>query len=246
MVKGSEARRRGAASKAAGNSARVSALRIWNVAATDLSFLATDCRCCLYRKVVQGTPRPRGPFPTIFNRIDGAMKLHYGGRPTSDVYGGLRDGSVIETNRWVRSTPVVPTGCHSAIVVRGSLDAVVRFDDGTLGIADFKTIEPKSAHLELYAHQLRAYAYCVEHPARGAPVKIDRLGLLCFSPDTYEEVRDRGSLSGTIGWHEIERDDDSFMALLADVTTSFEQSAPPPPAPGCAWCRFHCGDCAAA
>ena len=161
--------------------------RAWTLSPTDLTFLWEECPRCFYRKVALREPRPRSPFPTVFSRIDRAMKDFYLGERAEVLVPGMPTGVIGGGDRWVKSVPIVPPGCDSACLIRGRVDVLVACDDGSVGIVDFKTAEPCPGSLDKYSRQLHAYALALEHPARGAPVRVGTIGLLCFSPDRFQD-----------------------------------------------------------
>ena len=65
---------------------------------------------------------------------------------------------------WVESTPIEVPGRESTCFIRGKFDTVLRFDDDTYGVVDFKTSRISPKHLAKYSRQLHAYAHA---PANG-------------------------------------------------------------------------------
>ena len=210
----------------------------WVVSATDLVFLWDDCPRCFYRKVALGDPRPRSPFPAVFGRIDRAMKQGFTGRCLDELAPGAPRGEVVGSEPWVTSAPLVLAAAGSPIVIRGRVDALVTCDDATTAVVDFKTTAPKMGSPGPYSRQLHAYALALEHPAKGSPLVVSRLGLLCFAPDTYEAAGSRAALMGGLEWIEVERDDAGFCGFLAGVRTVLEAGVAPVPAPACRWCAW--------
>jgi hypothetical protein len=209
----------------------------WALSASDLTFLAAECRRCLYRKIVLGEARPRAAFPQIFNQIDRAQKAFY--RRADLVAGSSIPGAaVVDLDRWVKSAPLPSSSGRSALVLCGRLDALLGFEDGVLGLADFKTAAPKPELTKRYSTQLHSYAWCLERPSTGEPLAIERLGLLCFSPDDYVAAGERAVFDGSLTWLEIERDDVAFCRLLLDVMAELEGPEAPPAAVECAWCPY--------
>jgi len=98
----------------------------------------------------------------------------------------------------------------------------------------------KDAHISLYARQLWAYAYAVEHPAPGKPAfsPVTMLGLVVFQPDAFVHRRGGGFLAGDVRWVELKRDDTAFMTLLGEVVGVLDQPAAPPASPNCEFCRY--------
>ncbi|MBN2472340.1 MAG: PD-(D/E)XK nuclease family protein [Anaerolineae bacterium] len=208
---------------------------------SDFAFLWEECKCCFYLKHVSRFNRPGGPFPGIFGVIDREMRKHYLKRRTEEIAPGLPPGTLAMGEKWVQSAPFTLPGHQTQLVLRGKLDAVAAFDDGTYGVIDFKTSDIRSTHIQLYSRQLRAYTYALEHPAPGklALAPISTMGLLAFTPDAYTaEAPGRSVLSGALKWHPIRHNEASFMAFLDDVLTVLELPAPPEPGEKCQWCQY--------
>jgi hypothetical protein len=176
----------------------------------------------------------------VFSTIDRAMKRFYRGRPTELVATGMPAGVVDQTGRGVRSAGLILPGGSVVSEMRGSLDALVHCDDGTVAVVDFKTAEPNADHAAIYSRQLHAYALALEQPASGAAATVSALGLLCFLPHSFGAAQETAALSGQVEWFAIERDDRAFFRFLIEVASVLEESEPPPASPVCSWCRWKC------
>ena len=210
----------------------------WALSPSDFAFLWDDCPRCFYLKVARKQPRPRSPFPSVFGRIDRAMKDHYLGERAETVANGMPAGIVGGGDRWVKSSPLLAPGRASTCLIRGRLDVLIDCDDGTTAIVDFKTVDPKSDHIATYSRQLHAYAMALEHPAGGRPETVSSLGLLCFVPDSFDAEEGRAGLFGPVQWIEVPRDDEAFVGFLAEVVSILEEDEPPPADPSCQWCAL--------
>ena len=207
---------------------------------SDFAFLWEECKRCFYLKHVSGFNRPGGPFPSIFGVIDREMRKHFMGRRTEEMALELPPGTLTMGEKWVQSAPIQRPGHHTALVLRGKLDAIVTFDDGSYGVVDFKTSDIRSTHIRLYSRQLRAYTYALEHAAPGklALSPISAMGLLAFTPDSYAAASGRSTLFGALRWHPIKHNEVSFMQYLDEVLDVLELPAPPEPDPKCQWCQY--------
>lgn len=196
---------------------------------------------CFYLKVVGDFQRPQLIMPKIFTVIDTRMKEHFTGKRTDEIASGIPKGVIGSGERWVQSRPIRIPKHSGTCFIRGKLDTVVSFDDGTYGVIDFKTSERKAQHMPLYARQLHAYAYALENAEQGrfALNSVSKLGLLVFEPETFSTSK-RGdvSLKGQLNWIEIQRDDRAFLDFIAEVLSMLEQPSPPEGAPTCEWCRY--------
>ncbi len=213
----------------------------WKLSPSDFSFLWEECRRCFYLKTVTKFNRPRPIMPKIFTVIDSEMKRWSRGRRTETFAPALPKGIVEYDEKWVESKPFIPVGRSSSYVIRGKFDTVVRFDDRSYGIIDFKTSETRPEHVRLYGRQLHAYAQALENPSAGsfALSPISRLGLLAFRPSAFSN--DSGGnalLGGDLRWIEIPRDDQGFANFMSEVVSVLELASPPEAATSCEWCRY--------
>lgn len=212
----------------------------WKLNPSDLTFLLEQCKRCFWMKHVGGVPRPRGPFPKVFTLLDAQTKRFFEGKRTREVAPTLPPGRLIHGEHAVVSGPLLLAGSKRPLILGGRVDAVIRFDDGTFGIVDYKTTVPGEEHVALYSRQLHAYALAVENPAPGSLLlqPVSKLGLLCFEP--IRMARHRGGVAyvGLPRWVEIARDDEAFLAFLSEVVSILERKGPPLPAPGCGFCSY--------
>lgn len=212
--------------------------RCWKLSPSDFGFLFAECKACAYRKIVQGRPRPSGPFPSVFKHIDETMKRAY--RENGIVLPDGMYGRVVFEDEWVRSQPIkVP---HGMFYLTGKLDTVLRLEDGSFALIDFKTAIPGSEHLIHYERQLNSYAIAMENAAQGviSLACVTRLALVVYSPfefDLHEDGK-HASLNGSVQWVEIERDDDAFLNYIDSVVAVLEQPTVPPSSPACCWCKY--------
>jgi hypothetical protein len=221
--------------------------RVWTLFPSDFAFLWEECRRCFYLKAAYGIRQPSRPMAAIFKRIEALQMRFYDGRPTSELSAALPPGRIRCGEKWVESEPIAVPGRASSCVVAGKLDSLIEFEGGGWGVLDFKTTEARGEKAALYARQLHAYAWALEHAARAPQVAkaapaalspVTRLGLLCFEPT---ELRPPGpgrhAYEGEVRWIEIPRDDGRFLEFLAQVVEVLEGSVPAP-AESCDWCRY--------
>lgn len=213
----------------------------WKLSPSDLTFLWDECKRCFYLKVRHNFRRPSAPFPKIFSTIDLLMKDIYLGRSTKKLSPALPDGQTILSGRWVTSQPFHGEGHPNSCYIVGIFDTLVRFDDGTYGVIDFKTTKPAEHHVAFYGRQLHAYAYALENAAAGKMSfsPITRMGLLCFDPSGMGEAPAATlNLNGPAVWVDIPVDMPVFEGFLDEVLTLLELPAPPKPAPDCGFCIY--------
>ena len=213
----------------------------WKLSPSDLTFLWDECKRCFYLKIRRDFKRPGLPFPKIFGTIDLLMKDIYLTQSTKKISPDLPEGKSIMAGRWVRSEPIKVSGHPDTCYIQGIFDTVVRFDDGTYGIVDFKTTKPRSSHVDFYGRQLNAYAYALQHPAPGKPnlSPVTRLGLLCFDPEDMDEFPPRSlALKGPAEWVEVPLDEEKFLSFIGDVMDVLELPEPPEADSNCKFCAY--------
>ncbi len=208
---------------------------------SDLTFLWDECPRCFYLKYRHGITRPAAPFPSVFGAIDRLMKSHYAGHPASELDPSLPPGNISVSEQWIESLPISLPGHELSCFIRGKYDALLHFADGSHGVIDFKTSEPKPAHIPFYSRQLHAYAYALEHPAPGKPgfSPISRLGLFIEAPratllaDTHQI-----SFHFVSTWMEVPFQESGFLGFLDRVTSLLELPDPPAPGEKCSYCQY--------
>ncbi len=208
---------------------------------SDLTFLWDECKRCFYLKYVHGINRPAAPFPAIFGTIDKLMKDYFQDRQSADLYAALPAGRVRFGERWVESLPVVISGHTRQCYLKGKFDTIIAFEDGSYGVVDFKTTEPRPQHAQFYARQLHAYTYALEHAAAGqfSLFPVSKLGLLIVSPRTME-INASGQIAylGSMTWMEVPRDDAAFESFLGEVLGELELPEPPAAGEKCVYCQY--------
>ena len=210
------------------------------LAPSDFGFLFDECQRCFWLKAKGVLRRPSAPFPKVFGKLDLATKDFYLSKRTDEMSVLLRPGRVIMGDRTVRSAPLRIPGHRTEVILQGRIDTALAFDDGTHGVIDFKTSEPKPEHVLFYGRQLHAYATALEHPGPGAIElpSISTLGLICIEPQAMVALGDGVAYAGTSTFLEIPRDDDAFTAFLLQVLLVLEQPEPPAAAPRCSFCQY--------
>jgi PD-(D/E)XK nuclease superfamily len=210
------------------------------LAPSDLTFLWAECQRCFWLKARGVLKRPSAPFPKVFTMLDNQTKDFFFNKRSEEMADGLRPGRVSFGDRWVRSRPLSVPGHDTKVTLQGKIDTALSFDDDSHGIIDFKTSEPKAAHVPFYGRQLHSYALAAENPAEGALdlSPVTQLGLLCVEPIAMIGVGDAVAYKGATHFLEIERDDDAFMAFLSQVLYLLERPEAPDPSPKCSYCNY--------
>ncbi len=208
---------------------------------SDFTFLFEECPRCFYLKVRHGFTRPFSPFPKMFTKIDGIQKDFFSGKSCRIVSPEIPSGTFLHAEKWVESAPIKVEGFKDTCFIRGKFDSIIKFDDGSYGVIDFKTANVKSEHARLYARQLRSYAYCLEHPApnKFSVKPISCIGLIGIDHQSMS-LGDDGVVSYAcdMTWLPFDLDPEGFHDFLRRVMEILTQPEMPPAAPNCGHCEF--------
>ena len=214
--------------------------RPFKVSPSDLTYLV-DCPRCLQRKLRDGLRQPSIPLPSVFNQIHNSARLFFDGQRTELAGCGLPPGTFQHGEKWIESQPVKFADLEVSLFFKGRIDMAVEFDDGSLGLIDFKTISPKDAHSERYRWQLHAYVHALEHPAgkQKQSMSVSELGLICFTHGAMEEIAEGNfAFSANSTWIPIPRQDEEFTEFLHAVAEVASRETLAPSGPDCDWCKF--------
>ena len=199
----------------------------------DFTSLWDACTRCFYLAIASGFPRPRTDAAprTVVDHIAAGLA----GRRTDALAPGMPAG-VLETGaRKVQSAPIdvqVPEGILRC-VLQGTLDVVLRGDDGAYTVVELAVGEPGDAETSATARRLHAYAHALERDDA-----VSGLGVLCFEADGASAVRGALTLTGHLSWRPIARDESAFFGFLAEALTLLERPTPPPGTALCPWCVY--------
>lgn len=207
-----------------------------------LTFLWDGCKRCFWLKARHGMRRPWMPFPGVFNRYHELIQNYFTGRCPSLLHPSLPKGQCLSRETWVQSVPLTIGGTPAPVYIKGRVDHLMRFDDGTWGLIDYKTTEADQRKARKYARQLHAYAWALERAAEGEVQlePITRMGLLCLDPAAVTDyVRgERAVAELRPVWVEVERDDEKFEQFLGRVVQCIARETPPRPSSGCSCCTY--------
>ncbi len=147
------------------------------------------------------------------------------GMNLKDVIADLPSALIETQERFVRSITVPNTNCF----LNGRYDIVIKFDDGTYGVIDFKITEPDEEKvLKKYATQLHAYKFALENPESGTPIKVSKMGIISVKPETMKIENGKIIFTTTPTWHGVEEDMDSFYMLMRNISDVLDGPLPEP------------------
>jgi len=210
--------------------------RVRSLDPAHFSALWEACTRCFYLSIVSGFPRPRTEPPAAVRAIVERLSADLAGRRTETVAPGMPAGVLEAGGCKVQSAPLdvqVPEGILRC-VLQGTLDLMVRRDDGAVAIVELALAEPDATELSAVTRRLHAYAHAVE---RQSPVS--GLGLLRFEPDAAaSDATGAVTLTGQLEWRDIARDEPGFFGFLAEALTLLDRPLPPPGTALCPWCVY--------
>ncbi len=213
----------------------------YKLSPSDLTYLYDGCKFCFWLKVKLNISQPSMQMPGIFSVIATKQKEFYANKRTEEFCPELPPGVVIYNEQWVQSKVISFNDRHGCFI-RGRFDCVVKFDDNSYGVIDFKTASPSDKKVEMYARQLNAYAYALENPDNNSSLNlapITKLGLIFFEPISFEQLSlDRQSFVGSVKWVEVKRDDKQFLEFVKGAMEVLVMERPPEPANDCPWCKY--------
>ncbi len=197
----------------------------YKLSPSDLTYLFEGCKYCFSLKVKHKISQPSMPMPGIFSAIAGRQKDFYAGKRTEEFSSEIPPGVIEYGEQWVESIPINLEGCAASCYIKGRFDMVIKFDDGSYGVIDCKTASPSEMKSQMYGRQLQAYAYALENPAKDqlSLTPITKLGLLYFKPTGFEQLNlIEQAFRGDLIWHEVRRDDVSFLGFIKSVVSVLE------------------------
>lgn len=148
------------------------------ISPTDLTFLWQECPRCFYNKIHKIWSRPYTPFPSVFSKIDRCIREALHNQDCEPLLG--RPGVFDTTDRTIKSNPI-QVGEHE-IIFSGKMDIRVNFADGTVGVIDAKTSDPKDSMIPVYGRQVDTYRTILQNPQKGNPEYVSLQGLLIATP----------------------------------------------------------------
>ena len=199
---------------------------------SNLNYEDRRCDRC-FAEAANGEAWPQGPFPGSFAKLDSQQRRYFTDRPTSDVDPGLPPGTLHNGGR-VQSAPHAISGVD--FTIRGSMDALLRFDDGSVGVVDFKSSTASPQLGDAYRPQLAAYQWALRKPASGDPETVSVAGILVFAPEEMVDTERGRAYLVSSTWIPVEIEDGWFERFLERLVPLVESPSQAPTRSGCEWC----------
>lgn len=199
---------------------------MYKLSPSDFAYLWEECKFCYYQKVKLGVSHS-GVFPAMFGRINKLLQDSVIGKNLQEISVLMPSGIIDRQEGFIKSIQIQGTNCF----VSGRYDLLIKLDDGTFAIIDFKITTPDEEQiLKKYATQLHAYKYALENPADGNPVKVSKLGIVSVHPDEMKLKDKKIVFTSTPTWHTITEDMDSFMEMIGEIDLVLNGQLPKPSA----------------
>jgi len=211
---------------------------MYKLSPSDFAYLYEECKLCYCLKVKYGIYQPSMPMPGVFSAINTRLQGNLIGKNLKNLSKDLPDGQIVIQEGWVESE-IVP---ETSIYIKGKYDLLVKNPNGTYTLVDLKISQPQDDKIEKYKTQLAAYKFALEKPKFGSPVKITKLGLLIFYPDTVSFENGTARLDFPPKWLEVPVDEEGFFMFMKAIDQLL--SGPlPKESENCKWCQYrHVGE----
>src|SRR3989304_5318422 len=115
-------------------------MTIYQLSPSDLTFAWGGCKKCFYLKVKHNITY-RGPFPGMFGKMGDLTSNYYMEKSSGELSPTLPVGAVEFREKAVKSIPISFPDSSTQVVLKGRLDAILAFEEGSYGVIDYKTSE---------------------------------------------------------------------------------------------------------
>lgn len=209
------------------------------ISPSDLTWSFTTsyaCRKCLWYKYNLDVRAPSS-LPPIFSQLAEHQENAYLGKSYSEA--GINGwGKFIDQGSEVTSD-VLPIVSNFPWYIQGKYDLLGLNAAGTYAIFDAKLQGKLSDKSKLYAPQLEAYRFALEHPAIGESRAVTRMGLLVWTPTQAMGNLATGNfgLGMRASCFPIQGDTLAFLALIQTFVEVMEGEEPESGA-NCQNCQF--------
>ncbi|HBP50805.1 MAG: hypothetical protein US68_C0007G0023 [Candidatus Shapirobacteria bacterium GW2011_GWE1_38_10] len=206
---------------------------MYKLSPSDFAYLYEECKHCYYLKIKYGITQPSMPMPGVFSALNTRIQGSLVGKNFNVLSPSLPDCQVIFQEGFVESIPIPDTSCF----IKGKYDLLCQNSDSTYTLVDLKISQADVGKIEKYKTQLTAYKYAMENPKSSNPIKITKMGLLIFYPNTVSFENESAKVDFPPKWLEIPADEAAFVNFIKEVDKLL---AGPLPAdnPECKWCKY--------
>lgn len=188
---------------------------------SDLAFLYKESAWGFYQKYSYNIKRPPVIIPRVFTTIDVLTKMAFLNKNMESFCPSFPNGLLVDADQWVKSKPITnPNYPDIEVSLRGKIDGLLRFEDSSHTVIDFKTCEISEGTLAKYITQLSCYGYALRHPNSSADYSVtvnDKIGLFVFQPTGFEPSNDgKANLSGDFKYVEYSWNEEDFVKFISE------------------------------
>jgi hypothetical protein len=201
---------------------------------SDLAFLLDDSPWGFYQKYNLGIKRPPVIIPRIFTVIDVLTKVCCENKNMKDFDESFPDAVITGADQWIKSKAIVnPDFPDIEIILRGKIDGVLKFSDGTHSVIDFKTCEIQEKTLQKYVRQLSCYSYALKNPNSPSDYSVEinnKIGLFVYEPTKFSIASNStANLDGKFKYIEYDFDLKEFESFIKNQVIPLIAGKEPPP-----------------
>ncbi|EKD86432.1 MAG: hypothetical protein ACD_37C00288G0004 [uncultured bacterium] len=206
---------------------------MYKLSPSDFAYLYEECNHCYYLKIKYGITQPSMPMPGVFSALNTRIQGSLVGKNLQTLSETLPNCQVTSQEGFVESITVPHTECF----IKGKYDLLCKNPDETYTLVDLKISQPGEDKIEKYRTQLTAYKYAMENPGQAKPIKISKMGLLIFYPDTVKFEEGIARLDFPPKWLEVTSNEDTFLDFIKEIDTLLNGPIPQE-SPDCKWCQY--------
>ncbi len=118
---------------------------MYKLSPSDFKYLWEDCKHCFYQKVKLGVIPHSGAFPAIFTYMNKLLQNSVMGKNLQEIHPDLPSGIVNFQEGFLKSLPI--KGAEDCFI-SGRFDVLVKLDDGTNTVIDFKITNPDEEQIK--------------------------------------------------------------------------------------------------
>lgn len=201
---------------------------------SDLAFLLDDSPWGFYQKYNLGIKRPPVIIPRIFTVIDVLTKICCEDKNMKEFDKSFPDAVITGADKWVKSIPIINSDFPDIeIILRGKIDGVLKFADGTHSVIDFKTCEIQEKTLQKYVRQLSCYSYALKNPNSPSDYSVEinnKIGLFVYEPTKFSISSTGGAnLDGKFKYIEYDFNLEEFENFIKNQVIPLIAGKEPPP-----------------
>lgn len=204
------------------------------ISPSDFAFLFIESKWGFYQKYRKGIKRPPVIIPKIFTVIDNLIKSKYCNENLNNICKTLPNATLENADQWIKSKPITnPEYPNVEVILRGKIDGVLKYEDGTCTVIDFKTTEINENYLNNYINQLSCYNYALKNPNSHRDFSLqvnDKVGLFVFEPkDFMIDYNSKAGIKGMLEYFEYNYDEEIFESFVRNEVIPLLMGPEPKP-----------------